>query len=135
MRLTGSHSGLSAFSKSLNLLFDARRRRDLHHHWLSHRRKFHACGVTEQDHSTNCASNDTSSRSNAHRIARPLRPWPWISSNTASPLSSQTIGFVSLAIAQFVLVDVGSFVRFSAVGQRRRRWTDVITSTRGGEAF
>ena len=24
---------------------------------------------------------------------------------------------------------------FSAVGQRRRRWTDVITSTRGGEAF
>jgi hypothetical protein len=23
----------------------------------------------------------------------------------------------------------------SAVGQRRRRWTDVITSTRGGEAF
>ena len=22
-----------------------------------------------------------------------------------------------------------------AVGQRRRRWTDVITSTRGGEAF
>jgi hypothetical protein len=64
-----------------------------------------------------------------------LRPWPWISSNTASPLSSQTIGFVSLAIAQFVLVDVGSFVRFSAVGQRRRRWIDVITSTRGGEAF
>ena len=24
---------------------------------------------------------------------------------------------------------------FSAVGQRQRRWTDVITSTRGGEAF
>jgi hypothetical protein len=24
---------------------------------------------------------------------------------------------------------------FSAVGQRRRRWTDVITSTRGGEPF
>jgi hypothetical protein len=24
---------------------------------------------------------------------------------------------------------------FSAVGQRRRRWIDVITSTRGGEAF
>jgi hypothetical protein len=24
---------------------------------------------------------------------------------------------------------------FSAIGQRRRRWTDVITSTRGGETF